>query len=230
MIQFNLLPDIKLEYIRAKRTKHSVMLIAMAVAGTSLAIFVLLFMTVNVLQKQHLNNLGNDIKRDSETLKGVNDLDRVLTVQNQLNKLTELHDAKPVISRLKGYIAQVTPAQVSYASIELDIESGTLHFTGSADSLKTVNQFVDTLKFTKYTAGDSEEQKNAFSEVVLTTFGKDDKGASYEINLKFDPAIFASQSNVKLVVPNIVTTRSAVEKPSENLLQPLSNPTQEGGQ
>jgi hypothetical protein len=206
------------------------MLAAMVVAGSSLAIFILLFVTVNVLQKQHLNNLGNDIKRDSQKLQGIEGLDRVLTVQNQLNKLTELHDAKPVLSRFKEYIAQTTPAQVSYASIDVDILTSTIRFTGSADSLKTVNQFVDTLKFTKYTVGDATEQTNAFSEVVLTTFGKDDKGASYEINLKFDPVIFASQSDVKLVVPNIVTTRSAVEKPTENLLLPLSNPTTEGGQ
>lgn len=224
MIQFNLLPDVKLEYIRARRTKQTVLFIAMGVAGFSFVIFVLLFLTVNVLQKQHLNNLSSDIKRDSQKLEGIEDLDRILTVQNQLNKLTELHEAKPVISRLKGYIAQVTPAQVSFARISLDIEAGTIHFTGSADSLKTVNQFVDTLKFTNYTSGDSTEQKAAFTDVVLTVFGKDSKGSSYEIDLKFDPVIFSSKSDVRLIVPNIITTRSSTEKPTKDILLPLSNP------
>jgi Tfp pilus assembly protein PilN len=229
MIQFNLLPDIKLEYIKTRRTKRSIIVISLAVAGVALGIFILLFMTVNVLQKQHISNLNKDIKKHSSDLEGIEDLDRILTVQNQLNKLTELHDSKPVISRFKGYISQITPAQVSYASITLDVANGTINFTGSADSLRTVNQFVDTLKFTKYTIGDETEQKNAFSEVVLTGFGKDEKGASYEIDLKFDPIIFSSQSDVKLIVPSIVTTRSAVERPDDNLLIPLSNPDESTG-
>lgn len=175
-----------------------------------------------------MNNLNEDIARDSQKLQSIEGLDRILTVQNQLNKLTELHDAKPVASRLKTYIPQITPAQISYASIDIDLTAGTMNFTGSADSLKTINQFVDTLKFTKYTVVDSEEQKNAFTEVVLATFGKDDKGASYIVNLKFDPAIFSSQSQVELVVPNIVTTRSATEKPDQDLLRPLSNTESDG--
>ena len=230
MIQFNLLPDVKLEYIKARRTKHAVIVIAGAVGAASLAIFVLLFMTVNVLQKQHLNNLNEDIARDSKQLQSIENLDRILTVQNQLRSLTGLHDAKPVASRLKEYITQITPAQVSYATINVDFTANTINFTGSADSLRSINQFVDTLKFTKYTAGESTDQKNAFSEVVLTSFGKDDKGSSYVINLKFDPAIFSSASSVKLVVPNIVTTRSATEKPDEDLLRPLSNTEENGAQ
>jgi peptidyl-tRNA hydrolase len=229
MIQFNLLPDVKLEYIKAKRTKHTVILAAMAVAGTTFAVFVLLFLTVNVFQKTHLNNLSQDIKRDTEKLQNIEDLDRVLTVQNQLNKLTELHDGKPLLSRLKNYITQITPQQVSYANIDLDMTASTIRFSGSADSLKTINQFVDTLKFTKYKLAGATEETNAFSEVVLTSFGKDDKGASYEINLKFDPLIFSGQAEVTMNVPNIVTTRSAVEKPDENLLQPLKNTLEEGG-
>lgn len=228
MIQFNLLPDIKLEYIKSRRTKRSVMLIAGSVAAVALVIFILLFVSVG-LQKQHLNNLSNDIKRDSKQLEGIEDIDRILTVQNQLNKLTELHEAKPVASRLKEYITLITPAQVSYADIEIDFVSSTMTFSGSADTIKTVNQFVDTLKFTKYRQiiddKESSEETNAFTEVVLTSFGKDEKGTSYDISFKFDPIIFSSQTKVKLVVPNIITTRSAIERPSENLLQPLSNPS-----
>ncbi|MBA3758308.1 hypothetical protein H0X10_01610 [Candidatus Saccharibacteria bacterium] len=230
MIQFNLLPDIKLEYIRSKRTKHAVMIISSVIAAASLALFVLLFLAVNVLQRNHLNNLNKDIKQDSDQLQSIESIDRILTVQNQLNKLTELHDAKPVASRLKTYIPQVTPAQVSFAKIEVDFQTSAIKFTGSADAFRTINQFVDTLKFTKYQSETSEEQLNAFSEVVLTSFGKDDKGSSYVIDLKFDPIIFSSQSEVKLVVPNIITTRSATERPDEGLLSPLRNTQEEGGQ
>lgn len=228
MIQFNLLPDIKLEYIKAKRSKRTVVLISMAVASVSIGLFVLLFLTVNVFQKQHLNNLSTDITRYSGDLKSVEGLDRILTVQNQLNSLTGVHDQKAVLSRLKDYITQITPAQVSYASIDLDVELSTIKFAGSADSLKTINQFVDTLKFTKYSTQASSEQLSAFSNVVLTGFDTDEeKGFTYEIDLMYDPAIFSSNSVTTLSVPTIVTTRSAIERPTENILQAV--PSLEGG-
>ncbi len=229
MIQFNLLPDIKLEYIKARRTKRSVILVSVAAAAATLGIFIMLFITVNVLQKQHLKNLTEDVGKYSRELKEVKGLDRILTVQNQLNKLSELHQGKALLSRLKAYITQVTPAQVSYSEIELDVEQSTLRFEGSADSLKTINQFVDTLKFTKYsTSNNPTEELNAFSEVVLTDFDTDkEAGFTYEINLKFDSAIFGTGAEVKLSVPNIITTRSAIERPTENILQAV--PSLEAG-
>ena len=63
MIQFNLLPDVKLEYIKAKRTKRSVMLVSIIATGVALGISIMLFLTVSVLQKQHINNLNNDIQK-----------------------------------------------------------------------------------------------------------------------------------------------------------------------
>ncbi len=223
MIQFNLLPDVKLEYIKAKRTKRSVMLVSIIATGVALGISIMLFLTVSVLQKQHINNLNNDIQKYTNELKNIEDLDRILTVQNQLNKLTELHDQKAVLSRLKNYINQITPAQVSYAEIELNTELSTMRFAGSADSLKTINQFVDTLKFTNYTVRDSDlPAARAFTEVVLTAFEtNEEKGFTYEIDLKYDPNIFSSQVEASMTVPSIVTTRSATEKPTENLIQAI---------
>jgi hypothetical protein len=225
MIQFNLLPDVKLAYIRARRAKRLVTVIAIGVVGAAVTVFVLLFLAVNVVQKQHLNNLSRDIDRDSKTLKEKQDLDKVLTIQNQLNKLTELHDGKSITSRLKNYLAQVTPSNVTYAEVEVKVDEGTMRFKGAADSLKTVNQFVDTLKFTTFQITDQPDT-NAFNEVVLVDFGRDVKGASFEITLKYKSEIFASNNAVKLVVPNLVTTRSVIEKPNENLFKPLSNPDQ----
>lgn len=253
MIQFNLLPDVKLEYIRAKRIKRTVMLIAGAVTAASVGVFILLFFTVNVLQKQHLKNLSKDIDRDSKVLQETKDLDKILTIQNQLSKLTELHDQKVYTGRLKEYITQVTPLNVSFSEVEVKLTDGTMRFKGSADTLRTVNQFVDTLKFTKYKKlvldenGEVNygEEKQAFSEVVLFDFGRDDKGATYEITLKYDPEIFTASAYeedkdddtvvaaneqqqvkrkpVQLIVPNIITTRSVTEKPDDNLFRPLSN-------
>lgn len=250
MIQFNLLPDVKQEFIKAQRLKHLVIVVSIAVAAVSIFVTLMLFMVVNVYQRTQLTNVDKRIAEGSKELKGTESLDKILTIQNQLNNLTALHEAKPATSRLKDYISAVTPKDVTYAKIELvltlpenaqvTMTENSLTFTGAADSLKTVNQFIDTLKFTKYqviteTKDDSgkvvstekSEEKNAFSNVVLDTFGRDDKEASFTIKLNFDSVIFDNKVKVALVVPETITTRSVTERPTLNLFKPLANPEEE---
>lgn len=232
MIQFNLLPDVKLEYIKARRTKRMVVLGSAVVTGASVAIMVSLFFTTNVFQQRHLSNLDTDIKRDSQTLQQEPDLDKILTVQNQLRVMDELHAKKPAASRLGTYLTQVTPSNLSITKLETDFTTNVMLFEGTAASLSAVNQFVDTLKFTTYKAGD--ETDKAFPAVVLSSFGRSDTEdagsggpASYKMTVTFNPAIFDITKDTKLQVPKTVTTRSATEKP-EAIFEPQTD-TQEGG-
>ena len=100
MLQFNLLPDVKLEYVKTQRTKHLLTLLSFAASAAGIGILVLSVITVDVVQKVALNNLNGDIKKYSTQLKQIPDLDKILTVQNQLGTLTSLHDKKPVTSRM----------------------------------------------------------------------------------------------------------------------------------
>ncbi len=197
-------------------------LIAGLMATTALAVLIVLFVSVQILQKHYSKALSSDIKTQSAQLENTQDLNKILTIQNQLNSLPALHDQKPTATRLFGYLKQFTPAKASIASLDIDFEAQTISVTGSADAISTINTFVDTLKFTTYKTDDNKTG-NAFSNVVLTTFGRDDKGASYQLNLKYDPVIFASGGSPVLVVPpGKITTRSETEKP-DALFQPLSN-------
>jgi Tfp pilus assembly protein PilN len=227
MIQFNLLPDVKLEYIKTRRTKHLLTMICTGLVVASLVVFIGLFTIVNVLQKKHLSDLNSDISKNTATLKAIPDLNKVLTIQNQLSSLTSLHQKTPAGSRLFGYLAQVTPAQATISDVKVDFKGGTLTLSGNADALSTVNQFVDTLKFTTYKVDGSKDSPKAFSNVVLTSFSKDDKNASYQIDMKFDPVIFDNTKSVKLTVPKIISTRSETEKPSD-LFQALQPVKQQG--
>lgn len=215
MIQFNLLPDIKVQYLRTRRIKRVVILIAALVTGVSLTVMIVLFSIVHFLQKQHIDNLSGDIAATTKAIQDIPDLDKMLTVQNQLNNIAQLHGNKPVASRMIDYLGQITPADLTIANLEVNFEETTMSFTGAASSLANVNKFVDTLKFTRYEAG--EDGGNAFSNVVLASFGRDDRGASYQVNLVYDPVIFSDAAQIKLVVPNITTTRS------NTLFSPLSN-------
>lgn len=224
MVQFNLLPDVKLQFIKARRLKRLITTVCLLAIAGFIAITSLLYVYVNVAQSKHLKDLSRDTTKASSELKNTKDLDKILTIQNQLRSLPALHDQKPVTSRLFGYARQFTPANITIASIGLDFEAQTISFTGSSTTLADVNQFVDTIKFTNYKLKDAEETKPAFSEVVLTSFNRDSKGATYTVNIKYDPIIFDGTNDVSLVVPTKVTTRSETEKPDDALFKPLTTP------
>jgi len=213
MIQFNLLPDVKLAFIKARKLKRLVMVGAASVTSVSLAMVILLFIFVNVAQKKHLSDISKNIVSNENKIKGTKDLDKILTIQNQLNSLTALHDGKPVASRLFGYMNLITPANVSLSALSIDFTSGALTVGGTADALSTVNKFVDTIKFTTYTIDGQTTSKKVFSSTVLSSFAKTTKNSTYSISTIFDPLIFDVNTKLSLTVPKIISTRSETEKP-----------------
>lgn len=213
MIQFNLLPDVKIQYLKARRQKYAVMLISTVVTIASVVALVLLASTVFGVQRAVISSLTNDIEAASQELQQTEDLDKMLTVQNQLNVLEGLHDEKPVASRIFEYVNQAIPNDANIARLQVSFADNTMSITGAANSLETVNTFVDTLKFTNYTTNNNSDEVSAFSDVVLNSFGRDAAAASYTINLSFDPLIFSEREDVTLDVPNIITTRPDTSQP-----------------
>lgn len=229
MIQFNLLPDVKLEYMRAQRTKRMVTVISVLATVVSLAILIVLLLVVFVFQRQYMNDLSADITKHSKDLKETKDINKILTVQNQLNSLAGLHEDKPDTTRVFTFIQKVTPQDITIDTLSVDFENGMINISGAAPTLVFVNQFVDTLKFTDYQKGDGTKAR-AFSEVVLASFGRATEGASYMVSMKFDPVIFSNTETVELEVPTQkITTRSETERPKV-LFEALSDDESGEGQ
>lgn len=214
MIQFNLLPDIKIQYLKSKRRKHTVVLTSIIASIASVAILTMLLVVVHGVQKKSLSDLNRDIKDRSAELQSTPDLTKVLTIQNQLQALPDLHDSKPVATRFYDYLSQVTPNDVSITKATIDFQTNTVALAGSSGNLATVNQYIDTLKFTKYSTTNGVSDKEAFSKVVLRTFSRDNNQATYNIEFSFDPTIFKETEEVTLEVPDIISTRSKVERPA----------------
>ena len=218
MIQFNLLPDVKIKYIKTQRTKRFVMLVSLIVSAASLALVSILFVSVQVVQKKSLNDLSKDIVNETKQLQDIPDLDKVLTIQNQLKALPALHDSKPVTSRILGYITDVTPVTASISSLDVDFGSNTMSITGSADSVATVNKFVDTLKFATFKTASTDNGKpftNVVTSLSVSTTGTDtSRKAGFLLNFTFDPILFSNTEKPTLIVPKIISSRSETEKPS----------------
>jgi Tfp pilus assembly protein PilN len=216
MVQFNLLPDVKLQFIKARRTKRLVILFSTVASAAALAVFLILVVYVDVVQKKSISDLNNDVTKYSNDLKAIPDLDKILTVQNQLKTLTGspgqpgLHDQKPVISRLFKYLSQLTPQKVTLSNLSMDFTQHTATLTGAAPTLDVVNGFVDTLKSTTYVTEVNSTKTKAFTSVVLSSFSRNSSGASYTITLTFDQAVFDTTHTVTLTVPQSSVSNNSV--------------------
>lgn len=234
MVQFNLLPDVKQEYIKSVYRRRLITLACFAIGSMFLVIFILMFLYVRVNQTRHLSNLDTDIKKGVAELQQNRDLDKILTIQNQLSSLPQLHNQKVMTSRIFDYLSQLTPVEASVTSVDIDIENKKILLKGKADTLITVNKFVDTVKFTDFViTGEEIREGKAFSSVVLQEFSIEDNAVAqegvaptttvnYQIEFVYDEAIFkntavdgsAVANSVTLTVPKTITTRSETQKPS----------------
>ena len=240
MIQFNLLPDVKIEFIKTRYRKRLIVLVSIIASAITFGIFVILFLFVRVNQPKHIKDLDKDIKTNFSKIQSIPDIDKILTIQNQLKSLPELHDKKVVSSRLTSYLSLVTPNEATISEVEVDFTTNTLSISGNTNNLVTVNKFVDTLKFTDYKVNnEAGATGKAFKNVVLKSFSvatADKNETAYEIDMIYDPAIFAQVKDdttsgsqpVSLTVPRITSTRSATEKPNSLFVPQPQKPTPEG--
>lgn len=238
MIQFNLLPDVKIEFLKTRRRKRLIMIISQLASAVTLGIFVILFLFVRINQQKHIRDLDKDIKSNFTKIQSIPDIDKILTIQNQLNSLPELHDKKVVSSRLTDYLSKVTPNDATISDVKVDFDASTMTIAGNSPNLVGVNTFIDSLKFTEFKVNSNNGASGkAFKDVVLQSFSVALAGdkTKYEISVSFEPAIFQQVKEttnqpepVTLTVPKITSTRSATEKPNSLFVPQPVQPQTEG--
>lgn len=202
MLQFNLLPDVKKEYVKAKRTKRLIVSVSFLVSAVSIGIVALLFSVVQIAQKQHISDLTEDIKASEKRIQSIEDINKMLTVQNQLSLLPDLHEDKPEASRLFNYVAFLSPEKVKVSNLNFDATSESLILQGNADSLATVNKFVDNIKAVRYKEDNGKadaEMKTPFTQVATELTG-DNELASFKIEMEFDQEIFDNTKEILMTL------------------------------
>lgn len=204
MIQFNLLPDVKKEYVKAKRAKRMIMSASVLASAAAIGVTVIMFTFVHVAQKKNISDLSKDIKSVTSEIKATPNLDSILTVQNQLALLPQLHEAKPQTSRLFDYLAFVSPQTVRISSVDLDTKLSLMNLSGTADSIATVNKFVDNLKAVQYSVDGSTDSAAPYSNVVTQISGSNES-AEFRITMSFDPTIYNNTKNVVMRLGNETT-------------------------
>ncbi|MBP9738087.1 hypothetical protein KBD20_00190 [Candidatus Saccharibacteria bacterium] len=228
MIEINLLPTVKKDYLKAQQMKHTVIIAAVLTSIVAVVLLVLVFAYVQVVQPQHQKNVQEDIDSGVKALQEKNDAVKIVTVQGALEQLSPLQDKKKISSNIFGYLTEFTPKGVTYGNIKLNMTDGTLGLQGSATSLEQANILANNLKSAKftYTKDDSTQTLTPFSEVIFEGLSKSDqattaKNVSFQINFKVDPLLFDQ---------SIKGGKITVNASSEQLLLQSDKPFQEGAQ
>lgn len=219
MIQFNLLPDSKMTDLKSSRMSRMIIAITFLVSILAIIVTVLLMIEVKVIQKHQISKYNAQISSENIALNKVPDLNSILKINDAIQVLPTLYNSRPDATRLAGYLSLITPADVSLTSFNINFSADTVSVSGNADSIDTINTFVDTLKFCEYTTDNGATNANAFNQVILSNYSyvpSSATGQSFSITAGFSPVIFAAKdTNVKLVVPNKITTRSDIDQPTD---------------
>jgi len=217
MIEINLIPTVKLELLKARRIRSVVISASMFIGIVAIGIVIAL--SVWIFAVQAGRNVWSDtrITDESKKLSKHEDLSKVLTIQNQLSKISALNDSKKMDSRLFAVLVAVIPPapnDIKLYDISIDAPTSTITINGQAkNSYAALEIFKKTLigaKF-KYSNRDdkSEQEVDLASDISTsdTSYGEDstsgEKVLRFKLSFKYDEAVFSPLSkNISIKIGN----------------------------
>lgn len=240
MIELNLLPDVKKEFIKAQRTRNTVISGAILVSIIAGGVVALLATTVYGAQTVLISNLKREIQSNHQKVASKQEINKYLAIQSQLASLDETAKQRSVYSRLFEYLPQLNPAapyNVTIYEFTLAQDATTITMTGSAGSFEAVNNFKNTLEKAQltYTGSDSAAGEGAlFTSVtsdapsLSTTNGRTQ--ALFVFTIAYNPVAFdPANKDIKIVVPKLITSDGDQNAPKELFgAQPVDQGAQNG--
>lgn len=178
MIEINLIPDVKRELLRAQRTRATVISVSILTSIIAAGLVVALVLYVFGVQTVRSAILDGQIKDGSETLAKEEDLSKILTIQNQLTKISELNSQKKMDSRMFDVLAAVIPPapnDVQVSQIAIDAEESSIRIEGQTrgyDSMEVFKKTIDSAVIVYNNEGEEQTVKLANDiSVTDTSYG-----------------------------------------------------------
>lgn len=244
MIEVNLIPDVKKELIQAQKVRTLVISVAIIATIAAVAVTILLGLYVFGAQSLLLGNAKNSITRESDKLKNVQDLPKILTLQNQVMKISESHNSKSITSRVFQVLRATNPPSpnnIAISTVNIDTAAGQIKIEaqsqGGYRALETYNKTIAAAKFA-YTPSEGGEEVTVplATDVVFdgVGYGRDTTGRkvlSFSLTFTYAPELFAVTSEQGKVGDLKYTnvTDSFVAIP-ESLFTSKAKPIEEEGQ
>ncbi len=213
MIEVNLIPDVKQELLKARRVRNAVVSIAIIIALASVGLVVLLALYVfggQWAQNAYYDGKIADEQKKVQSIEGASDL---LTIQNQLKVLPQVHNDKHITSRLFSILSAINPSapnDISISKVTLSSEDTSIIIEGqAANGFKALETFQKTIGATKIEYvrdGDTEPASTPLTEQVTTgetSFGEDASGKKllrFTISFTYGEDLFARSSKELTIV------------------------------
>ena len=205
MIEINLLPNVKRELLKTRAMRNRVISISFLVGGASIVAVVVLALILGSQIAAEAVQSGV-IKDRNDKLMEVEDLNKVVTIQNQLTKINEQHSRKKINSRIFDVVTAVNPVapnNVSFSDIKVNPESKTITLEGSAvngySALETLKKTILNTKV-QTTDGDKSSEVSLTKEIKDgdTSFGENSEGKKvlqFSFSFEYAEELLAPASN-----------------------------------
>lgn len=218
MIEINLIPDVKRELIKAQRTRGIV--ISSSIIAGIIAISIVVILAIYVFGAQTVRNNIADatIEEKGAELLAVEDLSKMLTLQNQLEVISSVNSVKNIDSRVFDMLAALippSPNEAQISQISLDSEAMTVRIEGqtrSFDSMEVFTKTIDAAVLVYDNEGEEMQVKLA-TEIATsdTSYGEDSDGNKkfrFVLSFVYPEELFDAtidEVNFKLIVNGNVT-------------------------
>jgi Tfp pilus assembly protein PilN len=214
MIEINLIPDVKQEFIRAQKVRSQVITGAILVGIVSIAVVAVLAFYIFAVQTARNFLADQSIKSGSEKLMEVEDLSKTLTIQNQLTKISSLNSDKKVDSRVFDLLTAIiprSPNDIQISDLTIDSSTNTITVNGQAkNSYAAVEVFKKTIAGAKvkFTGGDSDGSQEATLASSISTsntsYGEDSSGKKvlrFTLSFVYADELFSPESkNISIII------------------------------
>ncbi|HEY8992660.1 MAG TPA: hypothetical protein VIM37_02310 [Candidatus Microsaccharimonas sp.] len=211
MIEINLIPDVKQELIRARMIRSTV--VSGAIITTIIAAAVVAILSVYVFGVQTVRSAVADdaIKKGSAQLASVEDLSKILTIQNQLTKVNDLNNNKAIDSRVFELLQAIIPPapnDVKVSSLIVDAATKSITFEGQTPTYPSLEAFKKTIGAANVRyMDDSKAQQDVPLASALSisniSYGEDSTGKKvlrFTVSFTYADELFSP----KVVNPTIV--------------------------
>lgn len=224
MIEINLIPDVKLELLRAERSRSMVISYSLIAGIASLAVVGLLVLYVYAVQGIQNVVADNQIDEQYRKLNSVEDLPKVLTIQNQLSQISTLNDSKQLNSRVYDLLNAVIPPapnEVQVVTLIQDNELGTIKIDGQAASYDSVEAFKKTIDGAEIRFNDpntnTEEVVKLATDISIDSIGYGENSTGGSI-VSFTISFTYAEELYSAKVPNIVIKLNNVGNVTDSYL------------
>lgn len=225
MIEINLIPDVKREYLRAERMRNLVVSVSI-IAGLAALGIVLLVGLLLLGQVAREKIAQGQIDSEYKKLSEVKDLSDLVTIQNQLSKISSINSSRSVDSRLFDVLSAVNPKapnDVKYTSVKLDPSTNTLSVEGTAtggySAVETLKKTITNATFRTTSDGATSDQPLVSDiQIGSTSFGVDSSGqrvVTFTLTMTYAQGLFDNTvKDARVVVPtgsiNVTDSRTRV--------------------